>query len=131
MKTENIETLEALLAGACILLNDAAAIQKTICISPEKELLRSILDALMRSWDARDYLHKERPDLKPEFIKHAEEHPEVEEAYVKTIEEAVKFEQNGLVGEAIEVYQRFVQTAPEGFFRRIIEFRITNLKASP
>lgn len=130
-KEQSIETLEALLAGACVLLNDAAAIQKAIAIPPEKEVLKAISEALMRCWDARDIIQKERPDLKPEFMTHAEEYPEIEDAYGEAIEEAVKFEQAGSFGNAIEVYQGFLESAPEGYFRRIVEFRIANLKAVP
>lgn len=128
---KNIETLEALLAGACTLLNDAAAIQKELKTQPEKDVLRSIADALLRCWDARDHIFNVRPDLKPEFMMHAEKFPEVHEAYVSTIEKAVKYEQEGRLGEATDAYNQFLLNAPECFYRRIIEFRVVYLKESP
>lgn len=128
---KNIETLEALLAGACTLLNDAAAIQKELKIQPEKDVLRAIADSLLRCWDARDHLFNERPDLKPEFMLHAEMYPEVHDAYVNTIEDAVKYEQVGRLGEATKIYEQFLLDAPECFYRRIIEFRVAWLKESP
>lgn len=128
---KDIETLEALLAGACTLLNDAAAIQKEINIQPEKDVLRAIADALLRCWDARDRIFNERQDLKPEFMMHAEKYPEVHDAYVSTIEKAVKYEQEGRLVEATDAYNQFLLNSPECFYRRIIEFRVAYLKESP
>jgi len=128
---KDIEALEALLAGACTLLNDAVAIQKKIKLQPEKDVLRAIADALLRCWDARDHIFNERPDLKPEFMMHAEKYPEVHDAYVSTIEKAVKYEQEGRFGEATDTYNLFLLNAPECFYRRIIEFRVAYLKESP
>jgi len=131
MDNQNIETLEALLAASCVLLNDAAAIPRTIGVPPEKELLHTIANALLKCWDARELIYKERPDLKPLFITDAEQYPEVEEAYYKALQEAVPLEQEGRIGDAVSVYERFLQTAPDTFFRRVVEFRIVTLKSVP
>lgn len=128
MKHESIESLEALLAGTCILLNDAATLQKKLNIPPENELFRAIADALLRTWDAREHIYTECPRLKPEFSILSEQHPELEEKYEKTIEEAAGFEQDGHFIEAIAIYQKYLTDAPEGFYRRSIEFKVTSLR---
>jgi hypothetical protein len=131
MRHENVESLDALLTGACILLNDAAALQKKLNITPEKDVLHEIAKALFHCWNARDLIYNKYPQLKPEFMSVSEQSPELETAYGNTIEEAAIFEQEGHFAKAIEVYKKYLEDAPAGFYRRSIEFRVENLLAIP
>jgi hypothetical protein len=118
----SLESLEMLLAAACNLLNQAAGEQKELEFEPVRENLKLIGSTLVNTWEVRERIHRERPDLKNAFIVAREENPAAYEEFNKAFGETTKHEQEGSFEMAISTYDRIARKTPIPCFKRIAEF---------
>ncbi|MFK2877175.1 hypothetical protein [Rhodanobacter hydrolyticus] len=125
------EDLEAHLAAACSVLNDAAGIQKDVAVPPGKEILLKIAEALACCWEAREKIHAYRPDLVPSFVVEHEKSPEIYGQFISLCSRAHQLESAGDLAATLAEYDAFVASTPSGYCRRVIQLRSNLLRLSP
>jgi hypothetical protein len=112
----NLDDLDRLLTCACDDLNVAAGAASIVGDASSNAFKRILADALVRVWDARDMIHAERPDLKPEFVREAEANPAACDAYFAASKAAHDFLAVGQVARAAEVLESFAASTTSAFF---------------
>jgi hypothetical protein len=116
-----IEKLEKLLAKACGALSEAASDVSMLPEDSRGRVKRSIADALVRAWDARDVIHAIRPELKPEYAVQAENDPEAHQAYCTAVAAALQLASSGSQARASAVMREFASTTSSAYFANLAE----------
>jgi hypothetical protein len=111
-----LDELDRLLGEACSDIDEAAANAIGVGSEREKAFKRILADALVRVWDARDIIHAQRPDLKPEFAREAEADPSSHAAYLEASLLARRLGSEGKSRQAVEVLSRFAASATSTYF---------------
>lgn len=124
------EDLEAYLAAACGLLNEAAGIQKKLCIPSEQNLLHIIGEALYACWSAREKIHAFRLDLVPTLVSDLEDSPEIYARFVALCTRAQSLELAGEFSSALAEYDAFVSSSTSGYYRRVVQLRAALLRST-
>ena len=128
--SRDLKQLDDLLASACGILSQASSLQKALKVPPEREVLKSLGDALMRIWDAREHIFLLRPDLKPEFMQASEDNPEAYRQFLPVSLAARRLEQEGNIAGAVATYEAYIQATPQHYFRQLAEARANALRAN-
>jgi len=124
------EDLEAYLAAACGLLNEAAGIQKAVGVPPEQNLLHMIADALYTCWSAREKIHAFRPDMVLASISQVEDSPQIYADFVALCSRTQPLELAGDSRAALAEYDAFVLANPTGYCQRVAGLHASMLRAS-
>jgi len=124
------ENVDAYLATACGLLNEAAGIQKELCIPSAQNLLHIIGEALYACWSAREKIHAFRPDLVPALVSDLEDSPEIYARFVALRTRAQSLELAGELSPALAEYDAFVSSSPSGYCRRVVQLRAALLRST-
>lgn len=123
-----LEELDRLLGEACSALDEAAGNASSVGPERERPFKRIVADALVRVWDARDIIHAQRPDLKPEFAREADADPDSCEAYLTASRLAHRLALEDKSDEAIEVLNQFADSTSSRFFSKVARQELTRFR---
>ena len=115
---DTLEELDRLLGSACADLSVAAGKASIVGHDSSRQFKRVLADALVRVRDARDIIHAQRPDLKPEFAQEAEADPTACAAYFAAVKAAHALLAEGQVAEAARTLNSFAASTRSTFFAR-------------
>jgi hypothetical protein len=118
------------LRAAASLLDGAAAQIRDVPLSPTKQHIRSIGEALVSIYEIQSAVYKLRPELEIKYEEPLQEEAEANQRLGETLIEAYDLADNSRLSEAVELLTNFVASEPSEYHRELAKAEIERVKKS-
>ncbi|MGH2361818.1 MAG: hypothetical protein ACRDGM_14925 [bacterium] len=127
----SLEELNSTLRMATALL-DAAVVQvRDLAVSPVRDHIRLIGDAMAKVFEIQETIYQLRPELRPAYLDQRSPNPEADRRLTRLLGDAYRRSDSGDRLGAIELLQSFASTETSELHLEIARHEIERLQGQP
>ena len=127
----SLEELDSTLLAATRLLDAAAAQTRDLGLTPVRDHIRLIAEAMARVFEIQEAIYRMRPELKPAHLKEQSPAPDADRRLTRVLGEACRRVDSGDRIGAIGLLRSFASTETSDLHREIARLEIEGLESQP